>query len=103
VRDGKFEFVVEQFDLQHAAGLPQPRGQWVVVKVGVTNIGNEPQSFFAPDQKPTDARAGSTRPMTRRGFGVNVLVPFDIPPGTQPAQLELHDSMFFGGGAVKLR
>ena len=35
------------------------------------------------------------------GNSIQVQVAFDVPPGTQPAELELHDSMFSGG--VKLR
>jgi hypothetical protein len=34
------------------------------------------------------------------GFNVTAKVPFDVPPGTQGAAVEVHDSAFSGGARV---
>jgi hypothetical protein len=36
------------------------------------------------------------------GNSIQVKAAFDVPPGTQPAALEVHDSMFSGGVSVRL-
>ena len=36
------------------------------------------------------------------GNSIQVELAFDVPPGTNPAELELHDSMFSGGISVRL-
>lgn len=36
------------------------------------------------------------------GNQVNVKVAFDVPNGTQPSEIELHDSAFSGGVTVRL-
>jgi hypothetical protein len=36
------------------------------------------------------------------GNSIQVQAAFDVPPGTQPAELEVHDSMFSGGAKVGL-
>ena len=36
------------------------------------------------------------------GFKITVEVPFDVPTGTLPAAIELHDSVFTGGARVQL-
>jgi hypothetical protein len=36
------------------------------------------------------------------GNSIQVQAAFDVPPGTQPAELELHDSMFSGGVKLQL-
>jgi hypothetical protein len=35
-------------------------------------------------------------------FTINVAVPFDIPPGTNPTVIELHESAFSRGVKVRL-
>lgn len=115
VRDGKFEFRVNNVSTTGRVGLPSPRGQWVVADVTVTNIGNEPQSFFVGNQKllDTSGREYAADDMAAirinpdamvfdlgPGLSVNALLPFDVPPGTPPAALVLHDSAFSGGVRV---
>jgi hypothetical protein len=34
---------------------------------------------------------------------INTIVSFDIPPGTVPDYLEVHDSMFSGGAKIRLQ
>jgi Domain of unknown function (DUF4352) len=98
-------------------GIP-PRGQFFVVTMNVRNTGTEPQSFFIQNQKligsgGTEYAADSTAAFTfnnadtmvldlNPGFDITVLVPFDVPKGTVPDKIELHDSMLSGGAAVRL-
>ncbi|WP_370332620.1 DUF4352 domain-containing protein [Mycolicibacterium hippocampi] len=116
VRDGKFEFSVGDVSARARPELPPARGQWVVAEVTVVNIGNEPQSFFVGNQKLIDTQgreyAADNMAAMRintddtmvldlgPGFAISVLIPFDVPPGAQPATLELHDSAFSGGVLV---
>ncbi|WP_278263549.1 DUF4352 domain-containing protein [Nocardia sp. AG03] len=94
VRDGKFEFTV-------------------------TNIGNKAQSYWANNQKLIDDQGREFENDTMAGINVNedsamtseinpgnsvqVVVVFDVPAGTTPAALELHDSAFSGGSKIALR
>ena len=119
VSDGKFSFTVS--DVSPATtryGDPQPRGQWVIATMTVTNEGNEPQSFFAGNQKLIDtngreyaADTMAAYAMNRDdamtidvnpGFTIGVKVPFDVPPGTDIDRIELHDSAFSDGVSVKV-
>lgn len=124
VRDGKFEFRV--LDISRAATVSDPtgnpymtvsaQGEFIVVTLSVTNIGDQPQSYFGQNQKLIDAsgREYSTNTqadmyMNDVAFGdinpgnaIQVKVAFDVPPGAAPAELELHDSMFSGGVSVRL-
>ncbi|GAB3216998.1 DUF4352 domain-containing protein [Mycolicibacterium hippocampi] len=117
VRDGKFEFRVNNVSTSGRMGLPPARGTWVVADVTVTNVGNEPQSFFVGNQQLLDANgreyAADNMAAIRintdsmvldlgPGFAINVLLPFDVPPGASPAALVLHDSAFSGGVRVDL-
>lgn len=123
VRDGKFAFTVTNVRTAPDAGTSKARGEFVIVTMTVTNIGNQPQSFFVQNQKLFDSggrefaadsmaalgingdeNGDNTSMLTdmNPGFKVTVQVPFDVPPGTKPATLELHDSAFSGGVKVKL-
>lgn len=120
VRDGKFEFVVTSVDRSKTAGNPSnefeqstAQGEYVNVHLSVKNIGNEAQSFFANNQKlivggkkfdaasimGVNGDGGSLNP----GLGVDTVVSFDVPVGTAPDSIELHDSAFSGGATVNLR
>jgi len=120
VSDGKFSFRVTGVTRSTQGSLlSSPRGEYVVVSMIVSNTGNEPQTFFSNNQKlfdasgreyEADAMAASTfnnsasgwMEALNPGFAINVNVPFDVPPGTQPVRVELHDSAFSGGAAVQL-
>jgi hypothetical protein len=125
VRDGKFEFVVTgvQTGLTKAGDNmfldTTPQGQFVVVSMKVTNIGNEPQGFSPSVQKLTDAQGrefendtsaqialgGSDIPVWDKvnpGNTVDVKVIYDMPTDAVPASIELHDSVFSGGEMVAL-
>ncbi|MBY6687208.1 DUF4352 domain-containing protein [Rhodococcus sp. BP-149] len=120
VRDGKFEFVVQNVERgvvsvgdQYTSQTPQ--GEYVLVTVNVANIGNEQQLFDTTSQKLLDGqgREYSTDTLAtvtndpNLGFSqinpgnslVATLV-YDVPAGTAPSEIELHDSLFSGGVTV---
>jgi hypothetical protein len=123
-RDGKFEFTVTgvQCGVKHigpASFGSDAQGQFCLVKVTVTNIGNEAQMFTginvygfnAAGQKfDTDTSAaiyleGDARSFLENinpGNTVNGTLVFDIPVGQSLKKLELHDSLLSGGVIVNL-
>ncbi|MBN7355481.1 Mpr protein [Mycobacteroides abscessus subsp. abscessus] len=125
VRDGKFEFIVSKIDVgQSVVGRDgnqfmqkKAQGEWAVLSMTVTNIGDKPQTFFAENQKliaggktfSADSTASSylvdDSLMTEINPGnkIDVQVAFDVPVGTEPDQVKLHDSAFSGGVAVNLK
>lgn len=116
VRDGNFEFVVSGVRAPaDPRTAPAPRGEWVIVTVAVRNIDNDPQAFIANNQKLIDsagriysadaeaAVAINHAPMVinmNPGLNITVKVPFDVPAGTAPAAIEVHDSVFSSGARV---
>jgi hypothetical protein len=117
VSDGKFSFYVMDQGKVDSGPIPTPRGEWYYVTLAVTNIANEPQSFFVQNQKLIDSQgreyAADAMAALRMnedamalnlgpGFSINVRVPFDIPPGTQPEYIVVHDSALSGGGRIAL-
>ncbi|WP_280206344.1 DUF4352 domain-containing protein [Nocardia cyriacigeorgica] len=125
VRDGKFEFVVTAVDAPVKTVGDNPylqktaQGEYILVHINVTNISDQPQTYFADNQKLIDSQgrkfgndtmaAINVNPETSIGSPINpgntlpVTIAFDVPPGTVPAALELHDSMFSGGAKVSLQ
>ncbi len=55
------------------------------------------RSFIAVTSLPSSL-AGDINP----GNAIQVKAAFDVPPGTVPSELEVHDSMFSGGATVRL-
>ncbi|MBO3089438.1 DUF4352 domain-containing protein [Cellulomonas sp. zg-ZUI40] len=123
VRDGKFEFTVTSIE----AGVAHvgddmfgkdAQGQFTLVHMTVTNIGDEAQYFDGSSQKLVDAQgrthsadgsaaiylgdAESFVNQINPGNSVQGTVVFDIPADATPASLELHDSMFSGGVTVSV-
>ncbi len=94
------------------------QGEFIVITMSVTNIGDQAANYFGQNQKLTDANGreyaahnmanmwmnsglsimGDINP----GNAIQVKIAFDVPPGTQATELELHDSMFSGGVSVRL-
>ena len=121
VRDGKFEFVVIDVEqpgkILGSGGLEdEALGTWLIVRIKVTNVSDEAQSFFASNQKLTlgaatyDAASftwsGTALEDLNPGLSFEAIVPFDVPEsfprdGTG-AVLTLHDSAFSGGVEVWL-
>lgn len=124
VRDGKFEFVVHDVE----TGVPsvgttdflteQAQGQFVLVQMTVRNIGDREQSFTTSAQKLLDPQGrqysvddmatltldqGVAFEQINPGNSVEATIVFDVPAGTVPAELEVHDSIFSGGESVRLQ
>jgi hypothetical protein len=119
VSDGEFQFVITDISGQGPNYYgPRAQGQWVFVTMTVRNTGDEPQSFFVQNQKLIDTRGrefapdmsatkviGSDSTMMLNmnpGFGLTAKVVYDVPPGTKPAVVEVHDSMISGGARVSV-
>lgn len=122
VRDGKFEFQVLNIASTRTIGADNPymqttaQGVFVVFTLKVTNIGNEPQNFFAQNQKLIDSTGREYGASTKADMSLNTDVPalgqinpgnsievkvaFDVQPDIVMQALELHDSMFSGGVLV---
>ncbi|WP_159621423.1 DUF4352 domain-containing protein [Ruania rhizosphaerae] len=123
-RDGQFEFVVSEIE----TGVEQigseflnteAQGQFVLVHLSVTNIGNEAQHFFDSDQTMLDTEGREHSADSEAGIYLedndtllneinpgNTLegvIVFDIPADATPAELELHDSAFSGGVTIALQ
>ncbi|MBD7949143.1 MULTISPECIES: DUF4352 domain-containing protein [Oerskovia] len=123
VRDGKLEFTVTALE----PGVTRvgdeilgadPQGQFVLVHVSVTNIGDAAQMFDASAQKmlDTQGREHSADPTAGiylgdansflddidPGSSTQGVVVFDVPAGAVPAGVELHDSFMSGGATVTL-
>lgn len=121
VRDGNFEFVVtgvERAPLVSDPAFPELQksaaGEYVMVKVTVTNIGSEPQTFFASFNTLSDGTTefrsddeawiylGNTLADLSPGDSVDTAVVFDVPVGTDPESIELHEGPFTEGVVVGL-
>lgn len=120
VRDGKLEFVVTGVARSKTAGDPTnqfmqetAKGEFVNVALSVKNTGAEAQNYFASNQKlivsgkKFDAASilgvQGDGDNINPGLGIDTVVSFDVPPGSVPEAIELHDSMFSGGVLVSLR
>jgi hypothetical protein len=116
VRDGKFEFQVLGVDRSATkAGIFKPeqaKGEFFIVRLRVTNIGDDARSFSASSQhlivngNKYDATSSISDENWMEdinpGLGVEASVTFDIPPGAVPEAIECHDSMFSGGALLAL-
>ena len=123
VRDGKFEFTVTKIkpgvrQVGDTGFGVKAQGQFVLVSVTVENIGDEPQALFGDSQKLFDAAgreysadseaaiyledSNSLWEEINPGNKVDGVIVFDVPKGTDPTRLELHDSLFSGGVEVTL-
>lgn len=116
VRDGKFEFQVLGVDRSATKeGIFNPeqaKGEFFVVKLRVTNIGDEARTFWGSNQKlivnGNKYEASSSlsddgfRQDINPGLSVNTKVMFDIPPGAVPEAIVCHDSAFSGGAQLAL-
>jgi hypothetical protein len=122
VRDGAFTFLVTGIDRRNViadAQFPdevkkQAQGEFLIVNMKVTNVGEAPQSYFASFNKlaaggitytPDDdawVYLGNTVADINPGDSINTSVVFDVPVGTAPESIELHDVAFSNGVIVKL-
>jgi hypothetical protein len=123
VRDGKFAFVATSVDQSKTAGDPRnqietvtAQGEFVNVHLKVSNVGDQPQNFFASNQKlqigdkqfsANDTAAmwiGSMTVKINPGKSIQAVVSFDVPPGTSnDGVLTVHESIFSGGAKISLQ
>ncbi len=122
-RDGKFAFTVTGMDMAKTTGDPSnpyeqatAQGVYVIVSMTVESIRDRSQSFFAANQKLTDSAGRQYSPDSKADIWINkaiqtdinpgnrieAKVAFDVPEGTQPSTIELHDFAFSGGVKVRL-
>ena len=123
VADGKLEFTVTSLEPGVATIGDEPfgiaaQGQFLLVHVTVTNIGDAAQYFDSSSQKLLDGQgrthsadgsaaiylpdSNSFLTSINPGNTVEGIVVFDIPADATPASIELHDSPFSGGVTVTL-
>ena len=121
VRDGNFEFIVTGMDRAPVVSDPEfpglqkaANGEYIFVKMKVTNVGSDPQTFFASFNTLSDGTTefvsddeawiylGNTLADLNPGDSIDTAVVFDVPLGTDPASIELHDGPFSEGVTVGL-
>lgn len=123
VDDGKFQFTVTGIETPGKTigdVLPEEaQGTWVIVRVDVTNTGNEAGMLIADSQKAFDSEGREFSAATAIGYEgwdkafANEINPgntvkdapivFDVPEGTTLDRIELHDSLFSNGTTVSLK
>jgi hypothetical protein len=121
VRDGNFEFVVTGFDRAPVVADPDfpdlqktAAGEYLLVNMRVTNVGAEPQTFFASFNTLSDGTTeftsddeawiylGNTLADLNPGDSIDTAVVFDVPVGTDPESIELHEGPLSDGVVVAL-
>jgi hypothetical protein len=124
VRDGKFEFVVQQVECGKAQVGTEPlvqkaQGQFCLVTMSIKNISDAPQTFSDSSQKAFNASGAEYKPDSGASLYANRdqqvwlnainpgntltgTVVFDIAKDAAIVRLELHDSPFSGGVKVKV-
>ena len=124
VHDGQFDFVVTEVEppvetVGEDILAEEAQGQFVIVRVTVTNVGDEARTLDASSQYLYDAEGRKyetssaifTLPDADKVFLENINpgntiedapLLFDVPDGFVPASVELHDSPFSGGVTVAL-
>jgi hypothetical protein len=123
-RDGKFEFTVTSFECGvQSVGedflTEEPQGEFCLLGVTVTNIGEQAQMLFSDNQYlfDTEGRQFSADSMAtishdvggdaffteiNPGNSISGEVVFDVPVGANIVEARLHDSAFSGGVVVPL-
>jgi hypothetical protein len=119
VRDGGLEFIVNGVRLgpsissDHA--IYKAHGRYVVVGLSVTNVGDQPETYMAIDQKlivdgkrydyaaePTTLLDTNATSLINPGIGISALIAYDVPAGTRPGSIELHGAAGTPGVDVDL-
>jgi hypothetical protein len=119
VRDGGLEFIVNGVRLGPWISSDQAsytaHGRYVVVGLSVTNVGDQPETYMAIDQKlivdgkqydyaaePTILLHTNATAQINPGIGISVLIAYDVPAGTRPGSIELHGAAGTSGVVVDL-
>jgi uncharacterized protein DUF4352/uncharacterized protein DUF2510 len=121
VRDGDFSFVVTGVDRLDAVSHPEhpeiektAQGEFVIVRMTVTNVGADPQKFFVSFDTLSDGTAvfksddeawlylGNSVTDVNPGDALDTAVVFDVPKDTEVKSIELHDGPSSKGVTVGL-
>jgi succinate dehydrogenase/fumarate reductase flavoprotein subunit len=121
VRDGNFAFVVGDVQTVEAVAHPddpevfkQAQGEYVIVRMTVTNVSAEPQPFYVSFSTLSDGTTvyksddeawlylGNTVPDLSPGESLETSVVFDVPVGTRVESIELHGDPLSRGVTVGL-
>ena len=118
LHDGDLEFVVTEVSAPADwRGNPRPKGQWVIATMTVRNLDDESQEFAATNQKLIDsdghiyaADTAAAVSMNKSsmvvtmnpGGNITMKLPFDVPTGTLPTAVELHNSVFSEGIRIRV-
>lgn len=115
VREGTFDFTVSEVNRSRTVGDRRAQGVYAMVSLTVKNVGVEPARFewFAQHLKDSIGRQYSAVFVVPSLFGnvvnaidpeleVRLKVAFDVPPGTKPTQIVLHESSSSDGRPVNL-
>jgi uncharacterized protein DUF4352 len=112
VVDGKFAFIVTQVDSSPTFDHTRAQGVYVIVSMALRNVGTQAQVFDWGAQRLKDGAgrqysASFVNPSAvirsiDPGLQVSIDLAFDVPPGTKPKQLVLHDSASSQGVPVNL-
>jgi hypothetical protein len=114
VRDGNFAFTVTAVNI----GVPKTghqtaQGVFVVFQIMVKNVGDAPRTVYCQNQRLKD-QAGKTydnavsivgregQAVINPGKEVHVTCAFDVPAGTLPAAIVVHDSAYSRGVTVEV-
>ena len=114
--DGSFAFIVNQVDNSPTFGHTRAQGVYAIVSMAVRNVGTEAQFFDWAAQKLKDSAGreysaismdpplfGDVVNSINPGLQVSAKLAFDVPPGTKPTQIVLHDSPSSPGASVNLK
>jgi Domain of unknown function (DUF4352) len=87
----------------------------VVVRLSVTNVGDQPETYMAIEQKlivdgkqydyaaePTILLNTNATSQINPGIGISALIAYDVPAGTRPGSIELHGAAGTPGVDVDL-
>jgi hypothetical protein len=128
VRDGKFQFTVTSVTRAKSVGDTADglgdtaQGEYTILHVTVTNIGDQPQTLDDSSQYAYDASGRKYSVSTSADLDLNSVtgsdsvffnninpgntvhgeLAFDMPAGAKAVKAELHDSAFSGGITVSL-
>ena len=115
VIDGKFAFIVTQLNSAQTFADKRAQGVYEIVSVAVRNVGTQAQFFEWSAQRLKDRTGreysanfmvpplfGNVVNSIEPGLQVSLKLAFDVPPGTKPTQVMLHDSVSSHGAQVNL-
>jgi hypothetical protein len=115
VRDGTFDFTVTKVNSSAIFRAMRAQGVYEVVSLIVKNVGVDPDVFDRSAQQLKDSvgrqysasymdppSLGDIGNSIDAGLQVTVKLAFDVPPGTKPTQIILHESHSSEGVPVNL-